>query len=66
MKNRPVLMGMLAVMLVFGLVFIGCPTDTGIGNPDTPTDTVDSAFWFGEIYTSLIVKSKPPAMPVRQ
>ena len=54
MKNRPVLMGISAIVLVFGLVFVGCPADTGIGNPDTSIDTVDSAFWFGEVYVSLI------------
>jgi hypothetical protein len=60
MKNKLTGKGILLIVLVFfGLVFTGCPTD--VSTDDDPvisnnpsTDTVDPAFWFIEIYEGLI------------
>jgi hypothetical protein len=60
MKNKLTGKGILLIVLVFfGLVFTGCPTD--VSTDDDPvisnnpsTDTVDPAFWFIEIYEKLI------------
>jgi hypothetical protein len=60
MKNRLIGRGMFLIVLVFfGLVFTGCPADVKTDDEpvipnNPPTDTVDPAFWFGEIYFSLI------------
>jgi hypothetical protein len=68
MKNKLIRKGILLIVLVFfGLVFIGCPTDKIMnGNPVIPDDngpdipnnppagTVDPAFWFIEIYEKLV------------
>jgi hypothetical protein len=50
----------LTVLVFFGLVFTGCPTDAKTDDEpviitnNPPIDTVDPAFWFGEIYFLLI------------
>jgi hypothetical protein len=46
----------LIVLVSLGLVFTGCPTDTKT-DVELATDTVDPAFWFSEIYSSLIERA---------
>jgi hypothetical protein len=54
MKNKLIRRGVFFVVLVLlGLVFSGCPTDVKT-DVELATDTVDPAFWFSEIYFSLI------------
>jgi hypothetical protein len=43
----------LTVLVSLGLVFSGCPSDVKT-DVELETDTVDPAFWFNEIYFSLI------------
>jgi hypothetical protein len=64
MKKKRSFYGIPGLLLVFGLVFCGCPSPTDgtqksleqQEQPETPEtpDPVDPAFWFGEIRTALI------------
>jgi hypothetical protein len=52
----------LTVFVSLGLVFTGCPTDAKTDDgpvipSNPPADTVDPAFWFNEIYFSLIERA---------
>jgi hypothetical protein len=54
MKNIPTIRRILTIVLVFGLVFVGCPTEDSSDNTISSSDSVDPAFWFEEIYIQLI------------